>query len=375
MFAHNVLRVAELVVGTLTVVLVLNDVFQSVIVPRAVGRRYRISSNITLPSWQLWRRYALRIDDTERREDFLGTFAPLMLVVFLIVWVAGLVFGYGLLFDALAGQVRPRPGFGAALYFAGTSLLTIGYGDFVPLTGAARFLALAAGASGFGTVAVVTAFLFSLFGAFSRREVFVILFGARAGAPPSGVTLLETYARLGMRADLPDIFKEGQHWAADVLESHLAYPILAYFRSPHDYESWVGALGAVLDASTLLLTAVRNESFGHARLMNDIGRHLTHDLGRYFALDVRYAVGVERSEFDTARERLRDAGFDVIDGDSAWEAFATLRRFYAAPLDAMTRYWRIPPAQWVGDRSTLPARHGNEEVPQELREEQMRPIG
>ncbi len=375
MVAHNVLRIAEFLVGTFTIVSVLSDVFQSVIIPRAVGRRYRISTNISRASWQFWRWYALRIDDTERREDFLAMYAPLIMVVFLVVWVAGLVFGYGLLFHALADELRPHPALEAAMYFAGTSLLTIGYGDFVPISGAARFLALAAGASGFGTVAVVTAFLFAVFGAFSRREVFVITFGTRAGAPPSGLTLLETHATLGIRGDLPQVFGEGQRWAADVLESHLAYPILGYFRSSHDYESWVGALGALLDASTLVLTVVRDGSFGQARLMNDMGRHLTHDLVRYFGLNVYDAVGVERFEFDQARERLREAGYDVIQDDSAWEAFAALRRFYAVPLDAMARYWRIPPAQWVGDRSLLPPHHRNEEVPRELRQELTKPLG
>ncbi len=368
MVGESVLRSVEIAVGAVAIFAVLNDVFQSVIVPRAVGRRYRISANISGPAWRLWRWCAHRIDDTERRENFLGTYAPLIMVIFLVVWVAGLIFGYGLIFYALRSELRPHPPLDAAMYFAGTSLLTIGYGDFVPISGTTRFLALAAGASGFATVAVVTAFLFSVFGAFSRREIFVVTFGTRAGAPPSGVTLLETYAKLGMRADLSAIFEEGQRWVADVLESHLAYPILAYFRSSHDYESWVGALGALLDASTLVLTTAREDSVGHARLMNDMGRHLVHDLVGYFSLGAGDAVGVERSEFDNARERLRAAGFDVVDADGAWDAFSKLRRLYAAPLDAMARYWRIPPAQWVGDRSLLPARHGNEEIPQEVRD-------
>ncbi len=368
MLVRDMLTSAEVVVGVLAIFAILNDVFQSVIVPRAVGRRYRISSHVSRFSWRAWRWYAHRIEDVERREDFLGTYAPLILVVFLVVWVAGMIFGFGLLFYALGDQIRPRPDLGPAMYFAGTSLLTIGYGDFVPLTGTTRFLALAAGASGFGTVAVVTAFLFAVFGAFSRREVFVVTLGARAGAPPSGVTLLESYARLGMRGDLGTIFEEGQRWAADVLGSHLAYPILPYFRSSHDYESWVGALGALLDASTLILTTVHDDSFGHARLMNDVGRHLAHDIVGYFPLGAGDEVGVERSEFDAVRERLRTAGFALVEADSAWDAFSTLRRLYAAPLDAMAHYWRIPPAQWIGDRSLLPARHGNEEIPQELRD-------
>jgi hypothetical protein len=275
-----------------------------------------------------------------------------------VLWVAGLILGYGMLLHALGTQLRPAPSLGGALYFTGTTLLTIGFGDIVPSGAIAKALSVVVAATGLAVLAVVATFLFQLFATFQQRELFIVTFGTRAGAPPSGVTLLENYAQLGIVKDLDAVFEEGQRWAAHVLENHMAYPPLAYFRSSHDYESWVGALGALLDASTLVLTTLDGVPTGHAKLMNLMGRHTTGDLGRYFHFTPGDAVGVERVEFDAARERLAAAGFLLRDPDQSWAEFSQLRSTYATILNGMAQWWRIPPAQWVGDRSLLPHGHG-----------------
>lgn len=350
-------RALAVAVGATIVGANLLDVFQAVILPRAAGIRFRVSALLVRSIWPLWTRLGLRIEDGDRREDFLGAFAPLALVGFLVVWGAGLIVGFGLVLYGLRSEIHPEPNFGAAVYFAGVSFLTIGYGDFTPTGGTARVVGLLAGASGFSVVAIVTAFLFSVFGAFAARENFVITFGTRAGAPPSGVVLLENYRTLGIERDLDDVFEEGMIWAAAVLESHLSYPILAYFRSSHDYESWVAALGALLDAATLRITLVDDGPPGHAKLFCALGKHLVGDIGRYFSFENDGGVGVERHEFDMVRTRLAHAGYTVRDADLAWLDFAQQRATYASTLNAIAAYFRIPPAQWVGDRSMLAPRH------------------
>jgi len=190
---------------------------------------------------------------------------------------------------------------------------------------------------------------------------------ARAGAPPAGIALLETCAGFDdENEELEQIFEQWEHWAAEVLESHIAYPILMFFRSTHDHESWVSAIGAVLDATTLLLATTEGGPRGQANATRKIGGHLVEDVGRFFRFitDGKPSAGpmIERVEFDEARRRLAAAGYTLIpDADAAWRDFARLRSDYAGPLNEIARYFAVPPAEWIGDRSYVlhePARPG-----------------
>lgn len=313
-------------------------------------------------TWRLWPRIAYRLygSDPDKREDFLGTYAPFNLVLVLVVWVASLVLGWGLFFYGIHAQLRPvdMP-FAASLYYAGASLLTIGYGDIVATSVFARMMSLVAAISGLGTVAVVTSFLFATFGSFQTREQFVVTFSSRAGFPPSGVGLLLVHAHAGLRDDLAQVLREGQSWTAHVMETHLAYPMLVYFRSSHDYQSWVGTLGALLDASALVLSAFGGATavHGQAQIMYAIGSHLARDFTSYFNLEEDAlplsGPGIDRAEFDGAYEALQEAGFTLVDAQTAWTEFSRLRAAYALPLNELARWLEIPPIQWVGDRSLL----------------------
>jgi hypothetical protein len=179
----------------------------------------------------------------------------------------------------------------------------------------------------------------------------------RTGAPPSGVGFLVRHAELHMLDTVAATFKDAEAWMAEVMETHLAYPILVYFRSTHDEQSWIGTLGALLDATSLILTSVDTDSPGPARMMNRLGRHLVNDFSRYFELPGDRDPGIERREFAAAYAHLRDAGLTLRDEEPAWQRFAALRATYAGPLNASARFFRIPPARWVGDRSILPSRH------------------
>jgi Ion channel len=347
----------EGVVGAFLVAIMLIDIFLSIVVPRRapnLGRLLRVSGHIVPNLWRAWRMVGLRIGTSERREAWLGSFASLAIVVLLVVWVAALTVGYGLIFDALKAQIKPEPeNLGTSVYFAGVAMLTLGFGDFVAVGGPARLISLIAAANGLGLFALVITLLFTLYGSFQRRERAVVLLEAGAGAPPSGVTLLETYALGGMLDDLPRVFLDWQSWAAEVLDSHLAYPILAYFRSSHDNDSWISSLGAVMDAATLCLTTIDGGPKGVAKLARAVGNHCLEDLCYSFRLDVVDDVGVERAEFDEACGRLRRAGYVLRDADLAWADFARLRREHAGRVNALAGHWATPPAQWIGDRSPL----------------------
>jgi Ion channel len=348
----GVIEIIEFLAGAIVVFVVLNDVFQSVVVPRPTVGGFRLTRYVIRGSWRAWRTLGLRKSSSEGRERVLGTFAPRVLIGLLLVWIAGLILGFGLMLYALRTQTHPvLDNLPMALYYAGTSLLTIGYGDIVAQSALARLVSIFAAISGLGLIALAISFIFSLYASFQRREVLVVTLDARAGAPPSGVSLLEASAKLGLKEDLARIFEEWEKWSAEVLDSHMAYPLLAYFRSSHDNESWISALGAVLDAATLVLTTVVDVPRGPAQMMYAMGRHTVEDLARFFSIAGDHEPGVERYEFDEARQRLAKYGYTLLAPDDSWLAFARLRSEYAGALNDMAKWFAAPPTQWIGDRS------------------------
>src|SRR5207237_3491852 len=214
------------------------------------------------PMWRPWRWVAVRRKTMEGRERVLASAAPFFFFVLLAGWAVLSVVAYAMILWSPAfahGMHGHGDGsFSTALYFSGSSLFTLGFGD-VLATGWTRAVVVIEGATGLGLVAVVIGYLPVLYQGFNRREVGVMLLDARAGSPPSGPELLYRMGGAGARSALSQLFAEWERWAADVLETHLSYPILAFFRSPHDHTSWVTALGSVLGAATLGITPVETQ--------------------------------------------------------------------------------------------------------------------
>jgi hypothetical protein len=337
------MQTIELIPGSIIVVLTLVDIFQSVVVPRPTRRALRLAPFLLDGMWPLWKWIALRFPSAKYRAACLGIYAPLTVVILLLVWGLALIFGYGLLFLALQGELQPRlHDLGSALYFAGTSLLTLGFGDIVATGGITRVLALCAGASGIALASSVISMLFSLYSSLGHREVLVTMLHNRAGSPPSGVTLLETYARLKMLEDLPGFLTEWEEWSTEVQISSLSYPVLPYFRSMRPYESWISALGTLLDAATLIMSCIENGPAGPAHLLHRSGCQLVHDLKVYFKISPAQALaGNPKKSFEEAYTRLQSAGFCLADPEPALASFIQLRSAYAEALHSLMKYWVV----------------------------------
>ena len=201
----------------------------------------------------------------------------------------------------------------------------------------------------------------------SLRKIFLLNSDAAHSPvlqPIGAVTLLETFALAHLLGDLPRTFERWQLWAAEVLDSHLAYPVLGYFRSSHDNDSWISSLGAVMDAATLMLTTIDLHNtpgappslHGWAKMARAVGGHCIEDLVLFFDLDGDHYVGVELEEYRQARDRLERAGFALKPEADGWEAFQRYRSEYAGRVNALAAHWASPPAQWIGDRSPLRVR-------------------
>jgi hypothetical protein len=347
----------EAAIGVLILAIAFYDVFQSVVLPRPSVGKLRVSPWILRPLWATWRWLGTRNSRIDLRENWLGTFGPVGLMALLGFWSLSSILGYALILDSIRDQIEPPlTEFGTSLYFSASTLLPLSYGEILPIGALARIVIVAESATGVALIALVISLLFSLYGSFQRREELVVTLDALAGAPPAGLQILETVANHRMPDQLRATFDDWRGWSAAVLESHLAYPILVYFRSSHDNEAWLNSFGAVMDASTLVLSTVvsEDETEGHARLMFKVGNHLVEDLAWYFQFKNAGIPIVERQEFDDARERLIKAGYHCREGDAAWTEFAALRSMYASTLNELARRLAIQPAKWIGDRSYLP---------------------
>jgi hypothetical protein len=352
--------------GIVIIAVTLLDVFSTLVVPRSSPRRFRLTRILFRGFWRPWRWLGVRLRTTNGREKFLAVAAPGFFFLLLATWALLVMVGYALILwspvfvhgiESHAASAAGDGRFTTALYFSGSSLFTIGFGDVVA-TGVTRAVVVAEGATGLGLVAVVIAYLPVLYQSFNRREVGILLLDARAGSPPSGHELLRRAASAGDKSSLSDLFREWERWSADILETHLSYPLLVFFRSPHDNTSWVTSLGAVLDAATLILSVMDKDPMPAAQHLHQTGVHAVEDLFYYFRIEERRPM-IERDEFDEVLRDFKDLGIPLKPPDESWERFQELRAAYGGRLDALAIMLVAPPAQWIGDRSSVAVGDGH----------------
>src|SRR5947207_8101875 len=246
---------------------ILLDAFETVVLPRRVTRRVRLARVFYRITWIPFSALARRVKSKRRRESYLGFFGPLSLIMLLMVWAVGLVAGFGALHWSIGSKLNgtdPEAGIGSYLYFSGTTFFTLGYGDVTAAGTLGRVLAILEAGVGFGFLALVIGYLPVIYQAFSRREASITLLDARAGSPPSAGELLRRHGQ--HIEEFNRLLESWERWAAELMESHLSYPVLCYYRSQHNNQSWLTALTAVLDASALVMVGIDGASPRQAKL-------------------------------------------------------------------------------------------------------------
>ena len=222
--------------GIVILLAVLLDAFETVVLPRRVRRQFRITSWFYRNTWRPWARIASHIQSQTRRETMLGYFGPLSMIALLGLWACGLILAFALL--QFAGgehlSLADQPiTFRLLLYHSGETFFTLGYGDITPASTTARILSVSEAGMGFAFLGVVIGYLPTIYTAFSRREIEISLLDARAGSPPSATELLTRAVKSLDQGTLDRLFHDWERWAAEVLESHLSYPVLSFYRSQH----------------------------------------------------------------------------------------------------------------------------------------------
>ncbi len=341
---------AAAIAGALVLV-ILWDAFQTIVLSRRVSRVLRPTRAFYRLLWTPWRAAATRVRQGNRRENVLTVFGPLSLILLIALWALGLILSFALLHWGVGSEVGTadhRSGFGVDLYMSGTTFFTLGLGDVTPQTTLARALTVVEAGMGFGFLALVIGYLPLISQAFSRREVSISMLDARAGSPPTAAQLLRRHLRDG-DGDLRGLLRDWERWSAELLESHISYPVLAYFRSQHDNQSWVAALTTILDACSLVIAGIESTPVLTARLTFAMARHAVVDLCAVFRLTPA-PPAVDRLPLAQAK-RLETflAAVDVrLSADEAALAKLTaLRATYEPHVHALSSYLLMPMPEWV----------------------------
>ena len=340
-----VARGLEVLLGVGLAVVTLLDVFDTVVVPGFTQGWLQAARRVQRLSLPLWRRRARGREGPPRIDRGL---APFIFITTFVLWMGLLVLGFGLIAFGLRDSYRPViTTLPQALFTAGSSIVTIGESGR-DAAGAARWNVLVSGFSGLAVTTMAITYILEVQSGLQRRDAALAKLSTTAGRPPTGVTILETYAQLGDCAELAAFFREWRDWSAATLYSHASHPVLAYFRSIGSEMDWPLAIGAVLDAASLYVAYVDGEAAGAATLLHRDGARLTAELARAFGLDDREPDRLSDEEGGELCRRLAAAGYTLHDGRRGHERLESLRRDYHGRLAALAAHFGVDGVRLAG---------------------------
>lgn len=333
------LRLLVGVFGLALLFTVLRDAFETVILPRRIRRVFRLTSIFYGASWSAWRWVARRLRGGFR-ESALSWFGPLSLLVLLALWAVTIIFAFGMLQWAGGSSLHVEghtAHFLDDLYISSTNFVTLGLGDVSPADTFARILTASEAGMGFAFLAIIIGYLPVIYQTFSRREIAISLLDARAGSPPAAVELLRRQRGDADHADLTRWLIEWERWSAELLESHISYPVLAYFRSQHGNQSWLSAVTMVLDTTALIMLSCEGWCVRQAELTFAMARHAVVDLSQVFRVaEPRDMVDrLPPAVFAHLKNQLAQVGLTL--SEPADHRLAEIRARYEPYLVALSR--------------------------------------
>jgi Ion channel len=338
--------------GVALFLIVIWDAFESIILPRRVTRRFRLARLFYRNTWRSWK-FAVRfVPSKKSRETLLSFYGPISLLFLIAVWAVGLVLGFGLMQYGAGSALNlsgAQPRFTTDLYFSGTTFFTLGLGDIVPRSGFARVLVVTEAGFGFGFLAVIIGYLPFIYGSFSKREVNISLLDSRAGTPPTAGELLRRHSYPHGQEALRELLKDWELWSAELMESHLSYPVLAYFRSQHDNQSWVASLTSILDTCAIVMAGIEGACERQAELTFAIARHAVVDLSQVFGTAPRSLPHdrLPAQDLRRIRDTLAQHGLKLHEGIDADRRLADLRGMYEPYIYALAAYLNQSLPPWI----------------------------
>ena len=328
------LNVALFFAGIALAWLTLRDVFDTVVVPggsRASLRVARRLNKTLLPVWKAVR---------GKRHGLSGSFAPLVLVLSFVTWIVLLALGFTLMAFSMRDHFRPAlQSIPEALYMVGSSIVTIGVSERDAL-GGARWIVLASGFCGLAVMTMAVTYLLQVQSSVSKRDIGIIKLNTSAGEPPCALTLLERFAAIRNRGELPQVLREARNWCATVRQSHASHPSLIYFQSTGTASGWPAALGALLDLGLLVQCLDEDDLYGPSVLLGSEGREMARDLAAVIAVEP-LAANPRPGELREAIERLERCGYSSRERTD-FDMLARQRAEYQGFIDALAEHLGRP---------------------------------
>ena len=324
--------------GVVLIALMLAEFFVTFVLPRRVRRDPRIARGLTLLLWRPWRAVARRLSATSA-DTLLGFFGPLALLFQLIVWALGLLIGYALLEWAAAGGSFADQVLTSSGLFLSAGAASGSYWS--------RLISLLEAATGVGVLFSVIGYLPSVYGSFSRREIAVSQLGTRAGSPPAAGAILCRAARRERWRELEQDLRAWEEWVAELMETHLSYPILGYYRSQHVNQNWLAALTAMVDVAAFV-TAVEEEGESEAaEITYAIGRHALSDLALQYRVRQAQSDRLSDDDFDRLYGAVEEAATRPVAREEARRRLAELRADYEPKAQGLAELLALELPPWL----------------------------
>jgi hypothetical protein len=357
---NMLLNILAVLIGSWIVIVTFVSAVRTFVLPR--GDNVWLTRILSLQIAKTFKFLGKVIRDESRQEAMWAYFSPLVLMLLPVVWLTLTTLGFAAIYWGIG--VRP---WADAFLLSGSSLLTLGYAPVK--TTLQMLLSYLDATIGLMLIALLIAYLPTMYAAFSRREVNVAKLQTYAGSPPSSVELLTRVHRIGGETYLQALWENWETWFAEVEESHTSFAPLSFFRSPKPERSWVTASGAIMDAAALRLAAIDLPFEPRAALCIRAGYLAFQSLADFFGMeydpnpDPSDPISITRDEFEQALDELDDVGLPLkTDRDQVWRDFAGWRVNYDKVLLGIAALTRAPYAPWSSDRAEyLPIRRGRKQ--------------
>lgn len=340
----QLLQLIALIAGVLLVLRALLSTIRTFVVPRPTNDR--IARMVFLSVRRAFDLVAARLGSYERRDRLMSYFGPSALVALPLAWLVAVAAGYTLIFWALgSGSIEQ------AILDSGSSLLTLGFAR--PPELGSDIVAFSEAVIGLGMVALLIAYLPTIYAAFSRRELLVRQLETRADAPPSPIVLVARLHQLGGLDDMHELWEHWERWFAELEETHTSLTVLVHFRSQHPDRSWVNAAGAVLDTASLVRSSIAIPVDAHSELMIRAGCVALQRITGVFHLPFDPAprpdgpIRIDRDTYEMFLDQLAAGGVPLKpDRDAAWRDFRAWRIQYDEVLARLEELTVSPPPWW-----------------------------